>query len=76
MKLAEFVLVHSVIEGPMQLTGEDRYTLVCYIETQDGKKAVDEIKGEFSECYDLKEAIILLGPQMIEATWTEDASNL
>ena len=76
MTKSEFILVKSVIEGPMKLPGEDLYTIVCSIETQDGKTAVDEIKGTFEDCYNVLKCLNLYGPGTIEATWTEDASNL
>ncbi len=76
MTKAEFIMVKSVIEGPMQLPWEEVYTLVCSIETQDGKTAVDEIKGTFEDCYGVKKGLDLYGPVTIEATWTEDASDL
>lgn len=76
MTSSEFILVKSVIEGPIKLPGEDLYTLVCSIETQDGKTAVDEIKGTFKDCYGLEVAVEFYGTQQVEAVWTEDATSV
>ena len=65
----EFILVKGIIDGPMQIDDQG-YTLLCLIETQDGKEGSDEIKNmTLNEAYALKSCVEIYGPQQVEATW-------
>lgn len=72
MSKTEIITIKSIIDGPMQIDDKG-YTLLCLIETQDGKTYTDEVKDlTLNEAISLKSCVEIYGPQQVEATWVED----
>jgi len=71
--LKEFVLILNVIQGPFNPDADiDVWALLCTVETQDGKKSVEEVRATtFNELYALRNKVELSGPQQIEMEWID-----
>lgn len=64
-------MVLSIIDGPMEIDAQG-YTLLCNIQTQDGRTSVDEIKTKtLNEAIALKSCVEIYGPQQVEASWVD-----
>ena len=71
--MSEFVMVLGVIEGPFNPDYDpDTWSLLCTLQTQDGKVSVDEVRAKsFQELYDLRTKVQLNGPQQVEMNWVD-----